>query len=181
MTTTPDRMVEVGASDTEATPVRTILAVMQNQWVRDPDQLRRILARHDEAFRRRMIARLLFAGCVSGRRIKVAFGDLCNQIVWEEASRVITGRSNECPPADLAHLRDCLTTLRPEIVLAFGAHAQLALSRVYGSPHAYRLIPAPHPAARHPRVTELLADAAAQLRAALASSPVKAPENEKAK
>lgn len=144
----------------------TVLAFMQNQWVRDPEQLRRILARHDEKFRRRMIARLLFAGCVSGRRLKAAFGDLTSRIVWEEASPVITGRSNECPPADLAHMSDCLTTLRPAIVLAFGAHAQAALSRCHVA-HAFIFLAAPHPAARHPKVTELLAITAADLRAAL--------------
>lgn len=151
-----------------------ILAFMQNQWVRDPDQLKRILARHDAAFRRQMIARLLFMGCVSGKRLKTAFGDLTNRIVWEEASPVITGQSNGCPPADLAHMTATLEELKPGIVLAFGRIATSGLlqclSRLNGR-HDFSVMTGPHPAARHPEVSEELAAIAKDLRKRLPAPP----------
>ena len=144
-----------------------VLAFMQNQWVRDPEQLRRILARHDEDFRRRMIHKLLFAGCLTGRRIRAAFGDdLCRSIVWEEASREITGASNGCPDADVEHMQAAFDQVKPDIVLTFGRLAERGFMGVRGE---YVWIKAPHPASRDQFVTRQLAGAAMTLRETLAA------------
>lgn len=149
-----------------------VLAIMQNQWVRDPAQLQRILDRHDEAFRRQMVARLLFMGCVSGKRIKAAFGDLIHRIVWEEASRVITGSPHEAPPADVDHIVKVIEELKPSIVLTFGKIATngtlKALSRLEGS-HRFTVMSAPHPASRGDALASALGMMAQELRGRLAA------------
>lgn len=135
-----------------------VLAVMQNQWVRDPDHLRRILDRHDAAFRRQMIARLLFMGCVSGKRLKAAFGsEIINKIVWEEASPVITGSPREAPPADVDHLARVIEELKPDLVLTFGRIATNGVLTALGrrlcereERSGFPILSAPHPASRNP-------------------------------
>lgn len=148
-----------------------VLAFMQNQWVRDPEQLRRILARHDAAFRRQMVARLLFMGCVSGKRLKAAFGDFTNKIVWEEASPVITGSPSECPPADVPHIVAAIEELKPEIVLTFGKIATngvlKAMTALEGR-HQFTVMSAPHPASRGDALASALGMMAQELRGRLA-------------
>lgn len=159
-------------SDASVLPDTTVvLAFMQNQWVRDPEQLKRILARHDAAFRRRMIAKLLFAGCVSGRRLKTAFGDFTNKIVWEEASPVITGSPSEAPPADVGHIAATIEELKPDIVLTFGRIATngvlKALSALEGR-HRFTVMSAPHPTSRGDDLASALGMMAQELRGRLA-------------
>lgn len=156
-------------SDAVVAPVR-VLAFMQNMWVRDPDRTRRIFQRTPQA-RRRIIYYALFAGCVSGQRLKAAFGpDLCKRIMWEEASPVVTGRANEAPSADPDHIRACLETDRPDIVIAFGNLAINGVRPLWNG----RLVTAPHPAARQPDVPRRLSVAADELRQAMALRPTAA-------
>jgi hypothetical protein len=121
-----------------------VLAVMQNQWFRDPEAVRRIVERRPQ-WRRQLIARFLFAGCKSGRVLKAAFGERINEIVWEEASREIGGESSACFPADIAHLRATLDEVKPDIVLGFG---KVACDALAGLVDGHDLVVGPHPVAR---------------------------------
>jgi hypothetical protein len=121
-----------------------ILAVMQNQWFHDPEEVRRIVARWPQR-RRDLIGRFLFAGCKSGRVLKAVFQDRINDIIWEEASPEIGGESSSCFPADLEHLRATLAEVRPDIVLGFGKIACDALAVLVDG---HDLVVGPHPTAR---------------------------------
>lgn len=123
---------------------KTILAVMQNQWFRDPEAVKRIVARWPQR-RRDLIGRFLFAGCKSGRVLKAVFQNRINSIVWEEASPEIGGESSSCFPADLDHLRAVLCDVQPDVVLAFGRIASDAMTALVP---AEKLITGPHPTAR---------------------------------
>lgn len=122
-----------------------VLAVLQNQWFRDPEKVKAIIARTPAA-RRKIITYSLFAGCRTGRVLRDVFGvERCRSIVWEEASPEIGGHASSVFPADTAHLRAVLDCVRPSIVLAFGKIACDALSRMVDG---HDLVVGPHPVAR---------------------------------
>lgn len=128
------------------------LAFMQNLWVRDPAKVKAMIDRHGEEFRRRAIKYALFAGCVSGRRLKQAFGPLCDEIVWDEITREIGGAANACFPPDFDHMVAVIKTVRPRIVLTFGVRARDAVCLVQENSDALKdckFVRAMHPAARH--------------------------------
>lgn len=56
------------------------LAFLQNMWVKNPDRVKAMVQREGEEFRRRFMEYALFRGCLTGRRIKAAFGELCDEI-----------------------------------------------------------------------------------------------------
>lgn len=133
----------------------TILAFLQNQWFKDPEGIKAIMAENPER-RNRYIQAYLFMGCVTGQRLKQALGEkLCNDIIWEEASPKIAGRSSGAFPADVDHITSAIIKFKPQIVLAFG---QIAIQGVeaavatqlehYPEPIDFRFITGPHPAAR---------------------------------
>lgn len=141
-----------------------IVAFLQNIWVNNPDRARECIARRGEEYRRRLIAYALFSGCLTGKRLKAAFGeDLCKQILWEEASREIAGNARKVCKPDHAHIAAVLERERPDIVLAFGQMAGAAVAGLWHGP----LIYAPHPAARQAYITHELRRAAQKLRSSL--------------
>jgi hypothetical protein len=125
----------------------TVLAVLQNQWFNDPDRVREIVSDMTRRERRRWDSAMLFMGCLSGRRLKRAFGEDA-VYEWEttNASAEIGGQSAARFPADLDHLRAEIEDVQPDLILAFGKIAAVALPRVWNGP----LIIGPHPAARPP-------------------------------
>jgi len=121
-----------------------IVAFLQNMWVRNPELARRILKRTPE-FRERLIAYSLFAGCLTGRRLKAALGEeLCHTIVWEEASPVIADNPKDYHPPDAEQIKAVLAKHRPDVVLCFSRGAEKAIQQVCSC----RMISAPHPATR---------------------------------
>jgi len=137
-----------------------ILAIMQNQWFRDPMNAANIMERAEKAGRRnQLIARFLFAGCQSGKRLRAALGaELCDQIIWEEASRNIGGVPSSSFPADVEHIRRAIRTHRPKIVLTLGVVAKVGLDKALPSVIGLNIVPiyGPHPAARHATVMQEL-------------------------
>lgn len=122
-----------------------VLAIMQNQWLHDPERMRRLITKYPNA-RRRAIALALFAGCRSGRVLRQVFGpEWCSAITWDEASREIGGHAASVFSADLEHLRATLAEIAPDVVLAFGRIACEALATIQP---AALLIGGPHPVAR---------------------------------
>ena|ERR1700678_3453561 len=121
----------------------------------------------DESFRRAFIARALFLGCLTGRRLKTAFGDLCAEIIWEESSREIGGRASFAPVPCPEHIRSVICEVQPDFILCFGrAHKdEVELVSKQCGIHRGAVIYMPHPAARHSRVVQDLCDGAARLKA----------------
>ncbi len=139
-----------------------ILVFLQNMWVRDPERVKRDIAKHGEELRLRYIEYCLFAGCKTGRNLEKAFGDdLIELMTFEETTREIAGNPKTIFPADLAHIKQCLEHHRPSVVLTFGQIAHDAVQPLLGSIHH---IHAHHPASRHPDSYKTLTDAAAKLR-----------------
>jgi len=58
----------------------TVLAFMQNQWLKNPEPHKRFLAANPE-LRNASIKKLLFWKCKSGRVLRQTFGELCDQII----------------------------------------------------------------------------------------------------
>lgn len=128
----------------------TILAFLQNMWVRDPERVKALVAKKGEGYRRRFIRYALFAGSLTGRRLLKAFGeDLCERIIWEECSREIGSYASAAFDADLEHMRAAIAENEPEVILAFGRTAREALAKIKAAAYA-PVIYGPHPAARGP-------------------------------
>lgn len=146
-----------------------IVAFMQNQWFKNPERVKATIARTIEkeaargtrdaqAVREYYIAAFLFMGCLTVRRLKMALGeDLCDSIIWEEQSPEIGGKSSSVFPPDFVHIRRVLGIHDPSHVVAFGVHAQGALLEIQQRDQSrWKLILAPHPAARQENVMERL-------------------------
>lgn len=153
----------------------TILAILQNQWFKDPDHVRRLIEKCEPErrvrYRRKMIEYALFAGCKTGKVLKKVLGPhLCEQIVWEEASPRIGGHASSSFPADLDHLRTVIAEVDPRIIIAFGSIAAVGLMSLQDLTGTRTLIFAPHPTARHATAYTDLVNACATLREAIAKS-----------
>lgn len=134
----------------------TILAFLQNQWFHDPGKVRRMIARDTTGkLRPRLITYALFAGCLTGRRLRQTLGDWCGEIIWEESSPVITDRASGCPPPDREHIRAAIKTHRPHIVICLSKPAQLEVREACNNAGCKFWI-CSHPAARHPSVMQEL-------------------------
>lgn len=149
-----------------------IVAFMQNMWVREPqrihDQLARVKPSQREKLRSMLIHYCLFAGCLTGRRLKAAFGDeLCEEIIWDEASPVICDNARHIPPADAVHILEVLKRHEPDIVIAFGKSARAALKELWQG----HLICSPHPACRRIEDLLYLHQAARELHSLLKNPP----------
>jgi hypothetical protein len=133
-----------------------ILAFLQNQWFRNPDQARAVFEKHPE--RRNDLIRLyLFMGCLTGKRLEQIFGEeLCYEIVWEECSSKVGGKSAASFPADLAHMRMAIEKHSPQVILTFGKIAGDALTQLQPELNGHiKIIRALHPAARYGAIASL--------------------------
>ncbi len=135
----------------------TVLGLLQNSWAHDPVRVRATLDRQTPYCRRRMIAFMLMRS-VTGKRLRSAFGEWCDRIVWENASRVIVGRSHESAPADVDHVSEVILDVKPTVILVFGRIAMQGVAKVGGLLNGVPQIIGPHPAARGPDTMERLVD-----------------------
>lgn len=140
-----------------------VLAFLQNQWFpeRQVDNVRRMFAAYPER-RNDLIARFLFFRCLTGKRLRKAFGEeWCDRIIWENASPEIGSESSSVFKADQQHILASLTQHKPDVVLAFGKQASnglLSALRLIEGPSRFKVICGPHPAARHATVMDDLHD-----------------------
>lgn len=146
-----------------------VIAFLQNMWVRDPERVKRDIARHGEECRLRYIEYCLFAGCLTGRRLEKAFGqEICSEILWEESTREIAGDPKTIFPPQPEHIRAVIVEHKPTVILAFGKIASDAvfkeLSGGFQESLDVMFIAAPHPAARQPDTIAKLNAAAEKLR-----------------
>jgi hypothetical protein len=155
------------------TKLPPVLAVMQNQWFRNPDKVRSMMAKITEVdgaaaaeeYRRRVVHYALFAGCLSGRVLEKVFGkELCAHIRWDEASREIGAHASDKFPPDIPHLRALVAEVNPAVIICFGQVAKEGISEVSTT---CPVIFAPHPAARHASARQELEAAAVLLRRSL--------------
>lgn len=129
-----------------------IVAFLQNMWLRDPARYQRHLARwvkdgaeKAEQFRLKTQARALFAGCLTGRRLRAALGDdLCQEIVWEEASPVVADNPKDYHPPCHDHIKRVLARHKPTVVVSFTKAGESVIRWLCPCP----VLSAPHPAAR---------------------------------
>lgn len=146
-----------------------ILAIMQNQWFKHPARMKRMLETTFKGDRERFIKKLLFFGCRSGKNLRAAFGEeLCDSIIWEEASTEMGGKASSSFPPDPDHIARVLNKHKPDVVIPFGKTALAGLlasvqAGLLGS-QDFIVIGAPHPAARQPDVMARLREIAARLR-----------------
>lgn len=130
----------------------TILVFLQNQWFKEPDKVKAIYARHPEG-RNDMIARFLFMGCMTGKRLQAAFGaELCQVIKWEEVSPEIGGTSSSVFPADPDHMIMAIEKFSPDVIVCLGgvaAEGMRRVSKAYEGDARMIVLYGPHPTARH--------------------------------
>lgn len=148
-----------------------ILAILQNQWFKDPEGARRIYAESNHP-RHRLNARFLFRSSKSGRVLKAGFADLCDMIIWEEASPEIGGFSSAKFKPDPKHIAEVIKEHEPTIIITFGRLAQ------EGEQKARKLLEkkelpkltifVPHPASRDKTVVSKYKAIAEELRRILA-------------
>lgn len=146
-----------------------VVVYLQNMWVKEPAKIQASLDRHKDnpMFWNKMCKLLLFAGCITGRRIKNAFGDLVNDMIFDETTKEIAGDSKKIFKPDYFHIESSLNRLKPDVVICFGAIATKAVTNVIengGCEFVPAIISAPHPAARQPDTMDKLKTAAKQLR-----------------
>lgn len=134
-----------------------ILAFLQNQWFKDPEGVRRIFQKWPDK-RNYLIRSYLFMGCLTGKRLQAAFGeDLCDEIIWEEASSEVGSVSRSKFAADRQHMLSAIKKHQPEVILCFGAIAKEGLDSLE-TLFDVLIIYGPHPAARNdpmPRLREM--------------------------
>lgn len=150
-----------------------IVAFLQNQWFKNPAGVESAINHRPEeqraAFRQRFAQRALFMGCLTGKRLLACLGSpLCNQIYWENASQEMSDHASASPPADHAHIRAVLQEQRPDLILAFGNTAIVALMELVPELWPDNLLTAPHPAARGPDVIAKLKELAREIEERLA-------------
>lgn len=149
--------------------MKTAVAFLQNMWVRDPAAVQAQIELHGEAYRLRFMAHALFAGCVTGRRLRLAFGtELIEQILWEETTREIADNPRTVYPAQKEHIRTVLETYKPMVVLTFGRIAEESVRPLWNG----ELIVSPHPCARVQDTAGKLKSAAMRLRTLLSTPPL---------
>jgi hypothetical protein len=149
-----------------------VLGILQNQWFKNPESARRIYASHngDRERSAKFRASALFMGCLTGRRIRDAFGeDMRHIITYEEASPEIGSVSSAAFPADKFHITKAIEWWEPEIVIAFGKIAgdgvlQAMKHMEFCGTNGFYFTAAPHPAARCATVMSELRSVARDVR-----------------
>lgn len=130
-----------------------IVAFLQNQWWRDPEGVKKTIARSatPEKCRLRLIQYGLSI-CTTGKRLakyllpvigRESWGD----IHWENSSREIGGKSSSSFPADLEHMKAVIDDQKPDVILCFGKIAEKGLRQLDVAPHIGVLYSV-HPASR---------------------------------
>lgn len=123
------------------------MGFLQNMYVKDPAKVQQAINKSDDPnVWEFWVKALLFSGCLTGKRIKAAFGDLADNIIYDECSREIADNPKTICKADPKHIKRSLIKHKPNIVIAFGNHAYKALQPF--SMYYDTIIKAPHPAAR---------------------------------
>ena len=138
-----------------------IVAFLQNMWVRNPAKVQRMFDSDPTGrLRLKLIKYALFAGCVTGRRLRKGLGDtMCDQIIWEEANPIVDDNPKRYHPPDRDHIRKVLALHKPELVLCFTKAGESVIRELCSC----KVIGLPHPAARGRQAIDALATLGVQL------------------
>lgn len=153
-----------------------ILCILQNQWAENPERVQALHAKHPGR-RAEIIGRMLFMGCLTGRRIEKVFGDLMQEhsFIFEEASAVVTLQSHSKPPHNTQHVRSVIERYSPDVIIAFGNCAQRAVREIGAAKrHPVTLPPViecVHPAIQKPCWHGKMIEARGKLRALCKANP----------
>lgn len=110
--------------------------------------------RDNQDFHRRVLA-----GCMTGRRLVEAFGDLYDEIWWDNTNWRPVFDSKGKTDVDYYHMKKVLDTREPELVLCFGRQAADAMNIFYRAMlevgRHVTVMESKHPNARYFPVSEL--------------------------
>lgn len=138
-----------------------IVAILQNQWFKNPAKIKQMIAERELTYpnaREFYIKTFLFWGCLTGKRLQQNLGeDYCKEIIWEECSKEIGACASARFPADITHIQSVIDKHKPTHIIAFGQIAKDALMQIYAK-RDFILLLAPHPAARQSGVIKQLKD-----------------------
>lgn len=124
----------------------TILAFLQNMWVTNPASAYGTLARNPKLWNG-MVKSFLFMGCITGQRIRAAFGaDLADKIIYDECTTEIADNPKTICKPDDKHIKFTIEKINPDVVVTFGDIAYKAVRPLFTG----KVIRSPHPAARQP-------------------------------
>jgi len=147
----------------------TILAILQNQWFKNPERMRMLLESHYKDRHERFVSDFLFFGCTTGARLRSSFGEeLCERIVWENSSLEIGDNPNSKFRHDPEHIKIIVSKFKPSVVITLGDIAKRAI-KDYGVDE-FTWLHGPHPASRGGGVKDRLSEIASILEEMLDSS-----------
>jgi len=112
-------------------PMKKIVAFLQNTWLKQPessDKIRHYLIGEDDAsirFRRRLLSQSR-----TGKNLLNEFGDDFKNVIWCNASPIVTSESSGNPPPDLNHIQRIINHHEPDLILGFGKNAQHGIREV---------------------------------------------------
>lgn len=137
------------------------LAFLQNQWFENPARMANILERVYKGDREKFIATSLFFRCRTGVVLRSVFGgELCEDIIWENASPKMGDNSKSKFPPDPDHIRGVIQKHDPQVIFGFGLQARDGLLACELFTTGRHVIFGPHPTARspdvYPRLREML-------------------------
>jgi len=131
-----------------------ILAFLQNPWFHEGISQRHIeMYRDDQDFHRRVLAMSM-----SGRRLQMAFGELYNDIHWDNTNWRPANHASGKEKPDLDHVMRILKSQDWSLILTFGNQAKNAITLLLNSRHKYyvklnhtraNVLFCHHPNARH--------------------------------
>jgi len=106
-----------------------ILVFLQNMWVKNPLKVKKILAKNPEKWNE-ICKDLLFMGCITGKRIKAAFGDLTDNMIFDETTKEIADNPKVVLKADLSHISDTIKRIKPDIILTSVSYTHMTLPTI---------------------------------------------------
>lgn len=129
-----------------------VLCFMQNQWQPDADDWRAYWAEkrgqsHFYALRLRVIGNYIRNGkSMTARRLQSAFGDMIEDMAWENSTWQVGNRPSSKFPADLDHMNAVIEVVNPLVIVSFGSIARDGLLKMDLS--GRRHVSFKHPTAR---------------------------------
>ncbi len=100
-----------------------IVAFLQNPWFKPGTDERHIIAyRDDQDFHRRVLSM-----CMTGQRLVAAFGDLYDQIHWDNTNWRPAFMASGREDPDYQHMLGVMKRISPDLVLCFGNQARDAM------------------------------------------------------
>ena len=131
-----------------------ILVFLQNMWVKNPDRVKKILDKNPELWNS-LCKDFLFMGCITGKRIQNAFGELIEFMIFDETTKEIADSPKTIYKPDYMHIMNSVKLNKPNIILTFGNIAFDAVKTSYkmspGNFATETIIKCIHPAARQPQ------------------------------